>query len=384
MNESPKIRILHLRDAPWVCGPGRTIIETGHYLDPYRFDYYIGAFVNKNHEANPFLEGAIQKNLKVFPIAEAGSLDLRVIRQILRLIDDNSIDIVHTHEVRSDVFGLICAKLRHLPIIATAHGWIENDLRGKIYTLIDRKLLHFFDHVIAVSEEVRETILKSGIKDLKITTLHNALVLDDFVSGANNNSLRHELSIGKDTIVVANIGRLSPEKGQVDFLHAAKEVVKHIQKIRFILIGKGPDREKLEKIVNELDLGEWVIFVGFREDMVNIYKSIDLVVQTSYTEGLPNVILEALLMKVPVIATDVGGTKEIIKNEVNGILVSPDFPEGLAAQIIRFASNKDYFNEMASAGSCLIKKEFCFEKRTKKLALLYERIMEHRGRNRIS
>jgi len=257
-------------------------------------------------------------------------------------------------------------------------------LRGKIYTLADKKLLRFFDHVIAVSEEIRETILKSGIKDFKITTLHNALVLNDFVSGTNDSSFRHELGIGKDTIVVANIGRLSPEKGQVAFLHAAKEVVKHIQNIRFILIGKGPDREKLEKIVNELALGEWVIFVGFREDMVNIFKSIDLVVQTSYTEGLPNVILEALLMKVPVIATDVGGTKEIIKNEVNGILVSPGFPEGVAAQIIRFASNKDCINKMASAGSYLIKKEFCFEKRTKMLALLYERIIEHRGRNRNS
>ena len=74
MNESPKIRILHLRDSPWVCGPGRTIIETAHYLDPNRFDYYIGAFVNKHREANPFLEGAIQKNLKVFPITEAGYL----------------------------------------------------------------------------------------------------------------------------------------------------------------------------------------------------------------------------------------------------------------------------------------------------------------------
>jgi glycosyltransferase involved in cell wall biosynthesis len=239
-----------LRDSPWVCGPGRTIIETGCHLDPNRFDYHVGAFVNKSHEVNPFVDGASLRKLKVLPIVETGSFDLRVIPQILRLIDINNIDILHTHEVRSDFFGLICAKLRHRPVIATAHGWIVNGLRGRLYTLADRKCLRFFDHIIAVSEKVRGTILKSGVNEEKVTTLHNALVTDHFIADPKDTSFRDELAISKDTIVVANIGRLSPEKGQADFLKAAKKVIHHFQDVKFVLIGTGPDREKRKILIS--------------------------------------------------------------------------------------------------------------------------------------
>ncbi len=376
-----KINILHLRDSPWLDGPGRTILETGARINPSKYGYYIGAFCKKHEQEHPFIRAIQERGLSVFRINESYSFDRSVIAQIRDLIERERIEIVHTHEVRSDIIGLIVGKLSGVPVVTTLHGWIENSLRGKVLIVFDKGILRFFDHVITVSEKMKQQVLHYGVRKDKVTALHNALVIEKYQRKDADNSLRRELEIEDDTLLVGSIGRLSPEKGQSDFIRAAADVLKQFRNVKFLLIGNGQDEHRLRELVKNLGVAKEIIFLGYRSDMLDLYNNFDLVVQSSYTEGMPNVILEALAMEVPVIATDVGGTSEAVTNNETGILIQPGKPEELASKILDFVNNKDSFRRMAENGRKLVEAKFSIDERTRKLSLIYDRLIDEKRKS---
>lgn len=380
MNKDRRINILHLRDSPWVDGPGRTILETGARIDDQRYGFLIGAFCKRTEPDHSFIKALTERGLAVIRINESHGFDATVLSQVRRLIKKERIDIVHTHEVRSDVIGLIAGKLTGIPVVTTLHGWIENGAKEKILTRFDKDILRFFDHVIAVSEKIKKEILGHGVCKEKVTVLHNALVLENYRRNHADRSFRRELGVGDETLLVASIGRLSPEKGQTDFIRAARRVLERRPDARFILVGVGGDRQKLESLSQSMGLNGKVLFLGYRSDMAAIYNSIDIVVQSSFTEGMPNVVLEALAMEVPVIATDVGGTAEAIKQGKTGVLVQPGRSEETAVNILKYIENKDHFKIMAKAGRGLVEREFGIDERTRKLSKLYDKLFEIGGK----
>ena len=373
-----KINILHLRDSPWVDGPGRTILETASLIDTTKYNYIIGAFGCPDGTSSPLVEAATSRSLKVFPIKEKKSFDLNIIRQILKYIDKNNIHILHSHETRSDLLGLICAKKKNILLATTLHGWIVNDFKSKMLTCLDKIILHFFDMVIVVSKRMKQQVMKFKIPEKKIHVLRNSLLVDQYIPDSEDKAFRKEFNIPPGTVLIGNIGRLSPEKGQVDFILAANEILKKNYNVKFVLIGIGPDQEKLQKLTQENSISDSVIFTGYRSDMQSIYNSLDLVIQSSYTEGMPNVVLESLLMEVPVIATDVGGTSEAIINEKTGILIVPKNTAEIKRQINLFLKNQNKFRMMAVRGRHLVKEKFNFHDRTKKLSLIYDELTRTR------
>jgi len=358
-----------------VDGPGRTIIESGVRMETAKFGYFIGAFCNTNGCGNSFLDAAIKRGLRAFSIDETISFDPTVFLQIRRLIRENAVDIIHTHEVRSDMIGLACGRMHGIPVITTLHGWIQNDVRGRFSTGIDKRILRFFNHVICVSKLMNAECIRMGVKKENISVLHNSLVNEKFRRNPDDQSFRSEIGAGPRTILVGNIGRLSPEKGQTDFIRSARTVLNYHKDTRFVLVGKGEDQPMLEDLAFSLGIRAEVLFVGYRENMRAVYNSLDLVVQSSYTEGLPNVILEALSMEVPVIATDVGGTSEIVLNNSTGVKIQPGKPEEIGAKILDFIKNKDTFKRMAEQGRKVVEAGFSIDERTRKLSLIYDRLI---------
>ncbi|MBM4340836.1 MAG: glycosyltransferase [Deltaproteobacteria bacterium] len=370
-----KINIFHLRDSPWLDGPGRTILETASAIDSSRFNYLLGAFVRNGTTEHPFIDAASKRKANIFKISESGTFDFRTVSQILEIMEKEEIDILHTHEVRSDILGLICAKIKRIPVVTTLHGWIKNSMKDSFLVFCDKNILRFFDHVIAVSTMIKTDVLKHGVSTKNITVLYNSLIIDRYKPNINDNSFREELGIGKETLLVGNIGRLSPEKGQYDFIMAAEQVLKRYDNIKFLIIGSGPERDSLERLVCSKGMHDWIIFTGYRNDMLRIYNSLDLVVQSSHTEGMPNVILEAMLMEVPVIATNVGGTSEAVKDDITGVLVEPHNPEVLGEQIIKFITEQERFKDYSKRGRKTIMENFDFCVRTKKLERVYENLI---------
>lgn len=371
----PPYKVLDLRDSPWVDGPGRTILQSATMVDEDSCKIMIGAFFNDSHEKHAYINEAERLRLDILPIKESSAFDRQVIRQILDAISRHSINILHSHDFRSNIFGLICAKRARIPIISTCHGWISNGIKGKIYTNIDKLSLRFFDEVISVSDTMRKQLLAMGIADDRISVIRNALIVDNYQPDRSRQILRDELGLSADTKIIANIGRLSPEKGQDIFLQAAQDLLKRYDKLCFVLIGIGPDKSRLEKLVSELGINDSVVFLGFRKDMHEIYNSIDLVVQSSYTEGMPNVVLESLLMKVPVVATAVGGTSEIIKAGATGVLIEPHNLPQLVDGIAGFLDMPGQYQVMAQAGSEFVGRNFDHNQRVTSLMNVYEKVM---------
>jgi glycosyltransferase involved in cell wall biosynthesis len=167
--------------------------------------------------------------------------------QIFRIIEKEKIHILDTHEVRSDILGLLCGKMKRVPVVARLHGWIENDGKGRTLTKIDKLLLRYFDHIIVVSDRMKKEVIGSSVNGTNVSVLHNALGIENYRRDPAESSFRKNIGIG-GTFLVGNIGRLRPEKGQSEFLRAAAEVLRSGRKGKFILIGSGSDKGSLKKI----------------------------------------------------------------------------------------------------------------------------------------
>lgn len=366
------IRVLHLRDSPWVDGPGRTILETGSHLDRSRVEYHIGVLVAQRAGEHPLVDAARQRDIGVTPITDRGPLDEQLLGPILALIDDLRIDILHTSEFRSNLIAqLIKRKRPKLLMVATAHGWIANSFRRRVTRLLDKMMFRRFDHVILVSEATRSLVPRWWLSDSRATVLRNALVLKSYGSEIVNKPRR---PIDPQQAVLINVGRLSAEKGQEMLLQAMHVLTPRWPKLRLKFAGIGPLEQHLRSVARTLGLEERVEFVGYVKDMPRLYADIDLVVQSSFTEGLPNVILEAAYLRVPIVATAVGGTAEVITHRESGWLIEPKL-EQLVAGIAQFLEHPQEFTKMAERAHQGILEHYSFDVRTAKLTGVYERLM---------
>lgn len=364
------VRVLHLRDSPWVDGPGRTILETATRIDRRRVDYQVGAFVSDPDQPHPLVAALQARALPVHTIPDPGGAGADLVKAVVTLVDELSIEVLHTSEFRSNVLALLCRRKRPIRIVTTAHGWIANDLRGKVYALADRVLIRQFDRVILVSHAMRRRLPRWWVPDRRVRILHNALMVESYGSEVSRRARRRCDPQGE--VRVLNVGRLSPEKGQELLLRAVARLRPDYPGIRLAFAGTGPMEDALKQLAADLNLAEQVSFLGYVQDMPALYAKSDLVVQSSFTEGLPNVMLEVAFLGVPVVATAVGGTAEVIRHKESGWLVEPRSADALETGIRAFLQQPLIFAEMAATGRRTIEENFTFGARTEGQMRLYE------------
>ena len=371
------IKILHLRDTNEVGGPGKTILETYSHIDKDLFAISIGVFRTREEtDETPFILEAKRKGIAVHEIRSRNQYDPAMVREIVTLVKKNKFDILHTHEPKSDICGFLAAKICRIPVMATMHGWIANGLKQKFFTKIDKMVARYFDRVIVVNNAMRDILIKEGVSPDIITVLHNCIVTEDYYRDGITGYISQ--SIGKELPppVIGTLGRLSPEKGHVDFVEAAAIVLAQGFDARFVIVGDGPEKTRIEQMISEKGLEKYVMLAGYLRDPRRVLQDFDLLVLPSYTEGLPNVILEALMMEVPVLSTDVGGVPDIIRDGVYGILIPPGDPLTMARAIMDFLDHPGKHNKMARNGKRTVEDCFDFKVRTQKLQKIYSGVKE--------
>lgn len=370
-----KVVVLDIRDSPWCDGPGRTIIEVARGLKDRGFDIKIASFVTKLNDDSDYLNMARKGGLECVEIVESKTLDFTIIGQILEYNKQTPIDLIHTHDLRSNIYGLLAAKKLKLPIITTAHGWVANTFKRKAEIFLDKLLLaYFFDAVITVSDQTQQKLKRLRPYSKHLVTVRNALQTQHYHI-EDTNKIRNSLKITKETPLIAKIGRLSPEKRQEFLISAVKQLVDEGYDFRLLVIGIGPDEDMLRQKVYTLGLSGIIIFAGFIKDMLPVYSELDLVVQTSSTEGMPNVVLESMLMRVPVIATDVGGTSEIIDSEKVGTLIEPDNKQQLVNELRSFLDNSEKYRQKIDQAEQRIRDEFDSAIRLDRMAEVYSKMI---------
>ncbi|HWR97501.1 MAG TPA: glycosyltransferase family 4 protein [Candidatus Methanoperedens sp.] len=369
------IRVLHLRDTDEIGGPGKTILETMSRIDPERFRLHLGVFESTPAgRETPFVKEAKQRGLSVHAIQGRNPFDLSMVSKLERLVRQLKIDIVHSHETLSNAYGYLAARRAGARTVSTMHGWIDNGIKDKLRIWMDKQLMRRFDLSIAVSEAMRRQVITEGIPPERVRVLHNCIVSSMYRPEGERGYLAKLLGRPLERPIVGCVGRLSPEKGQKDFLAAASIVLGLGTKASFVLAGDGPEREALATMARELGIAERVHVLGYQREMVALYRDLDLMVLPSHTEGLPNVVLESLLMRTPVVATDVGGTAEIVTHRETGILVEKRRPEAIARAISEFLESPGIFQQMAEAGRRRVLQEFNFTDRTRKLERIYTEV----------
>jgi glycosyltransferase involved in cell wall biosynthesis len=370
MNATP-IRVLHLRDSAWVDGPGRTILETATAVDRARLDYHMGAFVSDPAAPHPFVDEARRRGLAVHPIPDTGGLSGNVLDRIVSLIDEHRIEVLHTSEFRSNVMGLLIRRRRPgVRLVATVHGWIANDLKGRVYRVADKVLLRLFDAAIFVSDATR-SLVPRWWRPRRAHVLPNALVMSHYANVGDTRRVPGEDGF----ITLLGIGRLSPEKAFDALIRALAQLLPREPRLRLRIAGIGPLEASLKALAAELGVSERVEFLGFIKNMRPEYDGADLVVQSSVTEGMPNVILEAAVLGVPILATAVGGTAEVVEHERGAWLIPPGSPEKLADGITRFLDDPAAFATRARFARDVAAKKFSFETRTDRLTAIYEKLI---------
>jgi glycosyltransferase involved in cell wall biosynthesis len=363
------LRVLHLRDSQWIDGPGRTILETGAHIDPKRIDFHIAAFVANEGVVHPLIAGARQRGIRAHSIVDGGGIDKRVVNRIAELVREHSIDVIHTSELRSNIYGWLARRRCNVKLVRTTHGWIANDFKRRVMRAADKLLLGRADAVIAVSDATRD-LLPWWMRK-RALVLRNALMLDRY--GADIvNAPRPSMATGAP-IVIANVGRLSPEKGQAMLIEALAQLAPRHPTLQLLIAGVGPLEAELRQLALARGIGERVRFLGFVDDMPKVYKDVHLVVQSSSTEGLPNVILEAAYLRVPVVATDVGGTAEVL-GPLGGYLIPPNSLDKLVEGIEAFLAKPARFAALAEHAHARVVEEFAFDLRTERLMRFYEKL----------
>ncbi len=367
----PPIRVLHLRDSPWVDGPGRTILETAARIDRGRIDYQVGVFVPAEGIGHPLIEAIRRRGQPVHAIVDDGSSLAAVTAHVSTLVASMDAEILHSSDFRSNLIALRCRNERaSLRLVCTAHGWIANELRGKVKSLLDRILLRRFDRVILVSHAVRRRVPQWWLPDGRARVIHNALPIEQFDRSLAPAGRRARAA--SDTVRLLAVGRLSPEKGFGMLLEAVAEIARDNPEIELSIAGTGALETELKSRVAELGLMNNVKMLGYLNDLNDIYCQTDLVVQSSVTEGLPNVILESSYLGVPIVATDVGGTREVIEHGVSGWLIRPGSAAAIAAGIREFLARPEQFIQRARRGRQRIVEQFSFTARTAAQTAVYE------------
>ncbi|MBF0217289.1 MAG: DUF3473 domain-containing protein [Candidatus Omnitrophica bacterium] len=275
-------------------------------------------------------------------------LDIKAILEIRSFIKKKKIDLLHTHNYKSDVHGFIAARLAGVPVMATLHGWTSENGKVRVYEMIDRFFQRRMDALVAVSPEIFSGARGLGISPDKITLIHNAVdtVLFDPVRG--NRSLREKIGL-LDCFVAGTAGRLAREKGQIYLLKAFKEVCRSVGNVRLLIAGDGDQRESLMALTSLLGIKDKVIFSGEQRDMPSVYKCMDVFILPSLTEGVPMALLEAMSMGLPVIASRVGGIPDII-DRGGGLLVEPGDVKGLTGAILTVMKRRVMRSRMAAKG----------------------------------
>lgn len=375
----PDIRLLELRNTyKWGGGPDKTILLSAERHNRARVEVVVAYIRDASDQEFSITEKAGDRGFTYYEITERGKFDISVLRAIRKIVVRHDINLIHAHDVKSDLFAYIVRWWlwrRRIAVLSTAHAWVILGPRGELYRRLDLFLMKRFDHLIAVSDATRKEMVGAGIPEGLITVIHNGIDTESWSPGRAESSLRQELGLAGAFPVIGYVGRIMPEKDLETWLRAVASVSRRFPGARFVLVGDGRDgttQRDLEELAASLGIREKTLFPGYRQHLLPVYSSFDIFFLSSRREGLPNSLLEAMAMNLPVVTTDVAGAKELVVNGETGFVLPQGEAEQLGQAIITLAADDELRLRMGRAGRERVEKEFSFILRLGKIEDLYE------------
>ncbi|MDM4018840.1 glycosyltransferase [Roseiconus lacunae] len=372
--------VLHARGITGAGGgPEKTIANSPRFLSQFGYRC-VCAYMHPPGDPgfDLFLKKAQQAGTDIIELLDRKPLDFALIRQYVQLCKMHQVDIWHAHDYKTDVLGLLVRRFWPMKLVTTVHGWVQITPRTKIYYAIDRRILRFYQHVIAVSDDLHDECLQYGVKKQRLTLIRNAIDTLQFRPSEGKDQRQSLFAVPEESFVIGAVGRLSPEKGFDVLIHCVDQLVRRGRNVHLLIAGEGPERETLRSQIESLGLQNSITLLGQISEMIPLFSSLDTFVLSSYREGLPNVVLEAMAMKVPVVSTRVAGIPHLITDEQSGLLIDAGSVEQLTRALERVLDSPELRESMASNGRQVIEREFDFANRMRRVVGIYDKVL---GRN---
>lgn len=292
----------------------------------------------------PLAESLLARGVDVQLLGMRGRLDIRAIPRLRRVFRAWCPDVVHLHLARSGILGRLASVRMPHRLVYTEHNiWSRYP---RLIRHANASTFHLNHGVAAVSKAVRDQIL-AGLRwppdTSRVAVIGNAVDVDQIEKSALTRSdSRHRMGVPDDALVVGNIANLFARKGQEFLIMAAAEICRRDNRVRFVVIGEGDEREALERQIHRLGLEEHVLLLGAVRDAYRLLRGFDVFVLSSRFEGMPVALLEAMALGIPAVATSVGGIPEVIIQGETGIVVPPEDVSSLEAALTRFLSDAEF------------------------------------------
>jgi len=301
---------------------------------------------------------------------------------IWRIIKKKCPLIVHTHSSKAGLLGRLAAKLAGIPIIVhTPHGHVFfgyfGPLQTKVYINLEKLASRITDKIVALTNREKEDHIVFKIADEnKFVVICSGVELNKYneLPFNENQNFKKELGIQENSLIVGTAGRLVPVKGLEFLIEAAKHIIPKYPDTLFMFTGDGYLRQDLEKKAFNLGIKENIIFLGWRDDAAKILSIYDVFVLPSLNEGMGRVLIEAMALGKPIVASDIGGIPDLVTHGKNGFLVPPRNPKELAKHIQILIEDKAKREKMGSAGKKMAL-NFSAENMVKKIEKLYEELL---------
>lgn len=382
----PMMKILHVRDSAGLYGAEYMLLSLAEEQNQQGLSPIILSIGNKNSGTKDIEIEAEKRGIKVLQLKIANGPNLFGSFAILKMAKELDIDIIHSHGYKPNILlGLTPRFLRSCKLLTTLHGWTSSRRLTKLslYKWVDQKLLPRFDGIVVVHKQMLEHRCFSKINKAKLHVVNNGIsIKQDTIGGSQAapglapNALTMRINDFKreGSFVIGGIGRLSEEKAFMLLLEAFAEVIKLCGDVRLVIIGDGPQRRLIEAFVESMSLSGKVLLAGFADNAKQYLPLFDLLVIPSLTEGLPLVLLEAMLCKTPIIATAVGGIPDVLQGSEFGETIPAGDTRILASSISRAIRNVPELLDKAERAQEHLYQNFSAKKMCDDYSALYSSI----------
>jgi len=376
------IRILELRSV-WGTGggPEKTILLGTARTDPRQFDVTVCYLRDRRDPIFSIDLKAADLPVNYLELVESHSFDPTIVPRLRRVVRDREIDIVHAHDYKTNLLAWLLSKLEGVTPLSTVHGWTGHSARERwLYYPLDKRVLKLFPRVIAVSSDARNELVERGTRCERVSVVLNGIDHTAFRRDrSREQAVRRELGFLDDDFVIGAVGRVEPQKRFDLLLDAFASLRMQHPRLKLLVAGDGSRLAELRDQARRLELGDACRLVGNRTDVANLHHAFNLFVQSSDYEGTPNAVLEAMALESPVVATSAGGTVELIRNGLDGLVVPTGSSRAIVEAIESVLRDPDQARARAAAARRRVETDLSFEARMNAVEAIYVELFRSRS-----
>lgn len=373
-----KIKVLHLIETTGPGGAETVLLNIVSRLDQEDFESLV---VVTGH--GWLYESLTRAKVPTVIMESDRANDWRFVRKVVGLIRERNIDVIHSHLNGMNFYACLAGVVSSRPVVTTFHGvigdWNVKTAKNRLKYALIRNTSR---RIVTVSEFLKRQLKETWVfPDEKMARIYNGADFDTLDSTLVKDDVRKSLNVPQDAPLIGMVGNIRTTKGYDHYVRAARLVVDKRPDCRLLIVGQGKGEllEQITSLISELRLDERVIMTGFRNDIPNILKQLDVFALASTSEGLSIATIEAMGVGRPVVVTDSGGPSEIVKDGETGFVVPPGDPEAMAEKILMLLDDKELAARFGERGRNDVRSRFTIEQNVRSYAELYRACLERKA-----